>query len=59
MKIKQTVTFTSDEVNKLVTKYVEKKLGKKVTSANMSSNGDYDLELEEQTVDDKAAEKDA
>lgn len=52
MKLNQTVTLSTEEVGKMLTKFVEKKLGKKVTNV-LAENGSYVLSLEETEVEEK------
>ena len=56
MKLSQTVTLTSEEVNKMLTKFVEKKLGKKVVGSEAGTDGSYQFRLEESEVTDEKKE---
>ncbi len=53
MKLNQSVTLSTEEVSKMLTKFVEKKLGKKVTSVAGGEDGSYVFNLEESEVEEK------
>lgn len=52
MKLTQTVSITPEEVTRMLTKFVEKKLGKKVIETGIEE-GIYKFVLEPQEVEDK------
>ena len=45
MKLRQTVTLTQEEINKMLTKFVEKKLGKKVVAIKDAEPGDEGVQI--------------
>lgn len=58
MRLRQTVTLTQEEINKMLTKFVEKKLGKKVVAIKPAEPGDEGIQivLEEVEVTDEKKE---
>jgi DNA-directed RNA polymerase subunit E'/Rpb7 len=53
MKLNQTVTLSPEEVNRMLTKFVEKKLAKKVVGSECGTDGSFTFKIEEQEVEDK------
>lgn len=53
MKLNQTVTLSPDEVNRMLTKFIEKKLAKKVTGSECGTDGSFTFRLEESEVEEK------
>lgn len=53
MKLQQTIFVSSDEVTKLVTKYVEKKFSKKSLKTTTMDDGTMQFDFEFEEVDEK------
>jgi len=51
MRLRQTVTLTQEEINKMLTKFVEKKLGKKVVNIKPCIDGTEGVEVSLEEVE--------